>query len=73
MLQAPHEVGLLALGEDVGPIAEAGRRRCRWPAHEQVGLNRRHDSASSPGAAPTSPFSRFETVTPTRRTPWVGG
>ena len=73
-LEMRRQLGLLNGGHDVGPIVEPIRfRRRRRKMAEQVGLERRHDSASSPGVGWAFAFSRLEMVTPTRRIPLAGG
>ena len=79
-LQLLYHRRLLGRRQDIRPIVEALRNNRTGGVPEQVGLEHGRHSASSPGDAPDAPddspgdaFSRLERVTPTSRTPRVGG
>ncbi len=77
ILQVSDHHRLLCRREDVRPIVEACRRGKPRDVAEQIGLEHGRHSASSFGAAPDGflgeALSRLDRVTPTSRTPRLGG
>ena len=72
-LQRSDQRGLFAGRQDLGPIVEPRHDRLgRTRRAEQIDLVRgRHDKASRSAPPPAVP--RLDTLTPTRRTPRLGG